>query len=132
MIEIHKKVIRYYIQHGLHYVNKYVNSVTSLQMSLISLIDEKLVNKITVEILFCLISTLVNWFISTYLSRLSTRVHTKKMFRFAVWTIKVTHVTGQSDRPVYSKHITVTLAYILHDMFFSKYMYYSNCKCCTW
>ena len=43
MIDTHKNVIRYYVQHELHYVNKYVNNPTSLQMARISLIDEKLV-----------------------------------------------------------------------------------------
>ena len=35
-----------------HYVNNYVNNPTSLQMVRISLIGEKLINKITVEISF--------------------------------------------------------------------------------
>ena len=43
MIDTHKNVIRYYVQHELHYVNKYVNNPTSLQMARISLIDEKFV-----------------------------------------------------------------------------------------
>ena len=42
MIDTHNNVIRYYIEHELHYVNKYVNNPTSLQMARISLIDEKL------------------------------------------------------------------------------------------
>ena len=35
-------VIRYKIEHELHYVNKYVNNPTFLQMAQISLINEKL------------------------------------------------------------------------------------------
>ena len=66
MIDTHKNVIRYYIKHELHYVNKYVNNPTSLQMARISLIDEKLINKISVDILFCLMSTLENCLITTY------------------------------------------------------------------
>ena len=42
MIDRHKKVIRYWIQHELHYENKYENDPTSLKMARISLIDEKL------------------------------------------------------------------------------------------
>ena len=42
MIDTHKNIIRHSIQHELHYVNKYVNNPTSLQMARISLIDEKL------------------------------------------------------------------------------------------
>ena len=42
MVDTHKSVIRYYIEHELHNVNKYVNNPTSLQMAQISLIDEKL------------------------------------------------------------------------------------------
>ena len=42
MIDTHKNVIRYQIQHELNYINKYVNNPTSLQMAWISLIDEKL------------------------------------------------------------------------------------------
>ena len=42
MIDIHKHVIIYLMEHELHYVNKYVNTPTSLQMARISLIDEKL------------------------------------------------------------------------------------------
>ena len=42
MIDTHKKVMRYYIEHELHNVNKYVNNPTSLQMARISFIDEKL------------------------------------------------------------------------------------------
>ena len=42
MIDTHKNVIRYYVEHGLHYVNKYVNNATTLQMARISWIDEKL------------------------------------------------------------------------------------------
>ena len=45
MIDTHKNVIRYLVQHELHYVNKYVNNPTSLQMARISLIDEKLVSQ---------------------------------------------------------------------------------------
>ena len=45
MIDTHKNVIRYWVQHELHYVNKYVNNPTSLQMARISLIDEKLVKQ---------------------------------------------------------------------------------------
>ena len=43
MIDTHKKVIRYWVQHEIHYVNKYVNNPTSLQMARISSIDETLV-----------------------------------------------------------------------------------------
>ena len=43
MIDKHKNVFRYYIQHELHYVNIYVNNPTSLQMARIALIEEKLV-----------------------------------------------------------------------------------------
>ena len=43
MIDTHKNVItRYKLQHELHYVNKYVNNPTSLQMVRISLMDKKL------------------------------------------------------------------------------------------
>ena len=42
MIDSHKNVIRYYIEHELHYVNKYVNNGTSMQMAPILLIDEKI------------------------------------------------------------------------------------------
>ena len=42
MIDINKHVIIYLMENELHYVNKYVNNPTSLQMTLISLIDEKL------------------------------------------------------------------------------------------
>ena len=42
MIDIHKNVIRYEIEHGLRYVNKYVNNATFLYMGRISLIDTKL------------------------------------------------------------------------------------------
>ena len=42
MIGTHKNVIRYWIQHELNYVNKYVNNLTSLQMARISAIDKKL------------------------------------------------------------------------------------------
>ena len=40
MIDMHKNVIRYQIEHGF-YVNKNVNNATSLLMARISLIDEK-------------------------------------------------------------------------------------------
>ena len=43
MIDTHKNVIRYQKEHELHYVNKYVNNPTSLQMARILLIDEKIV-----------------------------------------------------------------------------------------
>ena len=56
MIDTHKNVIRYMIQHALSNGNKYVNNPTSLEMVRISLIDEK----ITVESLVCLMSTLEN------------------------------------------------------------------------
>ena len=46
MIVIHKNVIRYKKENELHYVNKYVNNVTSLQMVQISLINEKLDSQI--------------------------------------------------------------------------------------
>ena len=62
MIDTHKNVIRYMIQHELSNGNKYVNNPTSLQMVRISWIDEK----ITVESLVCLMSTLENCLISTY------------------------------------------------------------------
>ena len=42
MIDTYKHMIRYQIEHEFHYVNKYVNNATSLQMAQISLIDEKL------------------------------------------------------------------------------------------
>ena len=42
MIDMHKNAIRYYIEHGLHNVNKNVNNATSLQMVWISLIEERL------------------------------------------------------------------------------------------
>ena len=42
MIDIHKTVIRYLIEHSIPYVNKYVNNATFLYMARISLIDEKL------------------------------------------------------------------------------------------
>ena len=42
MIDTQKNVIRYWIEHELHYVYKYVNNPTSLQIAQISLIDEKL------------------------------------------------------------------------------------------
>ena len=43
MIDTHKNVITgHKIQHELHYVNKYVNNPTSLQMVRISLMDKKL------------------------------------------------------------------------------------------
>ena len=42
MIDTHKNVIRYKIQHEIYYVNKYINNPTSLQMAQISLINEKL------------------------------------------------------------------------------------------
>ena len=71
MIDIHKNVIRYKIEHGLRlmtiYVTKYVNKATSMQMVRISLINEKLdsQNNASYIILFkvllyfgkCLIST---------------------------------------------------------------------------
>ena len=41
MIDTHKNVIRYQIQHELHYVNKYVNFLANGEFK-ISLIDEKL------------------------------------------------------------------------------------------
>ena len=41
MIDTHKNVIRYKIEHELHHVKKYINNPTSLQMARISLIDEK-------------------------------------------------------------------------------------------
>ena len=74
MIDTHKIVIKYKIEHKIHYVNKYINNLTSLQMARISLIDENLIIKITVEILFCLMSILENCLISRYLFWLSTRV----------------------------------------------------------
>ena len=43
MIDTHKNKIKYEVQQELHYINKYVNNPTSLQMARISLIDEKLV-----------------------------------------------------------------------------------------
>ena len=42
MIDTHKNVIGYKIEYELHYLNKYVNNPTFLQMARISLIDEKL------------------------------------------------------------------------------------------
>ena len=42
MIDAHKNVKRYQIEHELHPVNKYVNNPTYLQMARISLIEEKL------------------------------------------------------------------------------------------
>ena len=42
MIDIQKTVIRYYIEHRLHYVNIYVNNLASSQMVQNSLIDKKL------------------------------------------------------------------------------------------
>ena len=42
MIDMHKNVIRFWIEYGLRYVNKNVNNATSLQMARISLIDEKI------------------------------------------------------------------------------------------
>ena len=42
MIDTHKNMTRYWIEHKLHYVNRYVNNPTSLQVARISLIDEKL------------------------------------------------------------------------------------------
>ena len=42
MIDTHKNVNRYQIEHEVHHVNKYVNNPTYLQMARISLIDEKL------------------------------------------------------------------------------------------
>ena len=47
MIDTHKIVIKYKIEHKIHYVNKYINNLTSLQMARISLIDENLIIKIT-------------------------------------------------------------------------------------
>ena len=41
MIDTHKDVIRCNIQHELHYISKYVNNPTSLQMARISFMDEK-------------------------------------------------------------------------------------------
>ena len=67
MIDTHKIVIKYKIEQKIHYVNKYVNNLTSLQMARISLIDENLIIKITVEILFFLMSILENCLISKYL-----------------------------------------------------------------
>ena len=67
MIDTHKNVIRYKVQHELHYVNKYAKKPTSLQMAWISLIDEKLVYQNNGrKRLFCLMSTLENCLISTY------------------------------------------------------------------
>ena len=57
MIEMHEIVIKYKKEHGLRYVNKTVNNATSLQMARVSLID-KLIYKITVGTLFCLMFTL--------------------------------------------------------------------------
>ena len=39
MIDIHKYLIRYYIEDGLRYVNKYVIYATSLHIARISLLD---------------------------------------------------------------------------------------------
>ena len=85
MIEIHKNVIRYKWEHGLCNVNKNVNNAASLQMARFSLIDENLIQKITVETLFGLMSTLENCLISTYLLCFSTRTcsYEKKLLRYA-------------------------------------------------
>ena len=45
MIDTHKNMIKYQIEHKVYYVNKYVNNATSLQMAWISLINEKLVSQ---------------------------------------------------------------------------------------
>ena len=42
MIDSHKNLTSYYIEHELHYVNKYVNNGTSMQMAPILLIVEKI------------------------------------------------------------------------------------------
>ena len=42
LIDTYKNVTRYEIEHEVHYVNKCVKIVTSLQMALISLKDDKL------------------------------------------------------------------------------------------
>ena len=65
MIDTQKIVIRYAIEHEVHYVNKYVNNAISLQMAQISLIYEILDsqtngrNIILFDVYFenCLIST---------------------------------------------------------------------------
>ena len=79
MIVTHKKVIRYEIEHELHYVNKYGNKPTSLQMARISLIDERLdeQNNNRNIILFD-DYTLENCLISTYLLWFSTRFQMEK------------------------------------------------------
>ena len=62
------------MEHGLCYVNKYVNNETSMRMAGISLLDNKLyLNNGS------FIPTLENPFISTYLLSFCTRVQTKKI-----------------------------------------------------
>ena len=78
MIVIHKNVIRYKIENELHYVNKYVNNVTSLQMVQISLINEKLDSQINGRNMILFDLNFGKLFNFNILILFSTQVHIKK------------------------------------------------------
>ena len=62
MIDIHKYVIRYYIEDGVRYVSNYVINATSLQMARISLLDcQGGCNYKSVYCRFCIYTHPVNW-----------------------------------------------------------------------
>ena len=106
MIDIHKNMIRYQIDHRL-YVNKYVSYTTFLQITRVSLINEKY----NVEILFNLMSTLKNCLISTYLLWFSAQVHEKNLEIYAVRTFKNCIINSISHKITFLT---------LHDIFCAK------------
>ena len=77
MINIHKNVIRYKKENELHYVNKYVNNVTSLQMVQISLINEKLDSQINSRNMILFDLNFGKLFNFNILILFSTQVHKK-------------------------------------------------------